>query len=426
MAEDANHKIYIAPSDLAIGLYIDLELGWMDHPFTFSSFKIRSDKDIRIIKSLKLQQIAVLPERSDVVLIDSSLDQEVEEVETSQADDKSLQEELWEQKQQQREKSRMFHQKRREISKKYRQASSQIKKVTDDLRQRPANAIHDIDEIISDLASTFEDGKDMLTNLVNLGNDAPTDFDHITNVTMLSLMLGSTLELSDNDLKLLGTGALLHDIGKIDVPAGICNKKTPLNPAEQQIMKHHTLYGRKLIERVKSLNHNILDIIEQHHEMLDGSGYPNGLRGNQLSTLVRIVTITNLYDNLCNPHDIAAAVTPKVALATLYHHYRDKVDRLLVERLVGLLGVYPPGSVVQLNDDRLGLVISAASGATLTPSLLIYDEQVPKEEAQIINLKDFPDLKIVEALNPGNFPVEIHQYLGVQDRLSYLAESMTM
>ena len=419
-------KTYIDPKDLAIGLYIDLELGWMDHPFTFSSFKIKSDKDIRIIQRLKLKQIALYPERSDVLLIDlpQTGDDNQGKAETDDSD--ALEAERWEEKQRQREKSRKFHQKRREIAKKYAATSKQIKQVTDDMRRRPANAIHDIDGIISGLAATFDDGKDMLAQLVNLGNEAPGDFNHITNVTMLSLMLGSSLGLSDNEMKLLGTGALLHDIGKIEVPGGIRNKKTALTLSEQEILKRHTYYGRKLIERIKSLNVEVLNIIEQHHEYLDGSGYPKGLKGKQLSTLVRIVTITNLYDNLCNPPDVSLAITPKLALARMYHHYSDKLDRSLVERLITLLGVYPPGSVIRLSDDKLGLVISACSGAALTPSVLIYDPDIPKQEAQIINLQDFPDLKIAEALNPGDFPPEIHQYLGMQDRLSYLAESMTM
>ncbi len=417
-------KIYLAPKDLAVGLYIDLELGWRDHPFTFSRFKIKTEKDIRIIKSLKLDQVAVYPQRSDVILIESALKNEEQDDST---DEESIDEAKWrEEKQQQHEKSREFHNKRREIASKYECASKQIKQVTRDLRNRPANAIHEIDGIVSELASTFDDSKDMLTQLVNLGNDQFSDSDHITNVTMLSLMLGSALGLSDNDMKILGTGALLHDIGKIEVPSGICSKRTALNSAEQEIMKRHTLYGRKLIERVKALNSDVLDIIEQHHEFIDGSGYPKGLKGQQISTLVRIVSIANLYDNLCNPADIDSAVTPKVALATLYHHYREKLDRSLVERLIGLLGVYPPGSVIRLSDDKIGLVISAASGSALAPSVLIYDPNIPKEEAQIVNLADMPDLKIAEALNPGDFPQEIHQYLGVQDRLSYLAESMTM
>jgi putative nucleotidyltransferase with HDIG domain len=419
-------KVYLAPADLAIGLYIDLELGWRDHPFTFSRFKIKSDKDIRIIKRLKLKRVAVYPKRSDVLLIETPATDCETQSEPVTAEDEAIEARQWEEKQQQLERSREFHRKRREIANKYNQASKQIRQVTADLRQRPANAIHDIDGIITQLAVTFEQGKDMLTQLVNLGNEDFSDFNHITNVTMLSLMLGSSLGLSGNDMKLLGTGALLHDIGKIEVPGGIRHKKTALTQSEQEILKRHTLYGRKLIERVKAMNVQVLDIIEQHHEYLDGSGYPKGLKGKQLSPLVRIVTITNLYDNLCNPADINAAVTPKVALATLYHHFKNKLDRSLVERLIGLLGVYPPGSVVKLNDETLGLVISAASGAALAPCVLVYDADIPKEQAQIINLQDFPELKIAEALNPGDFPPQIYQYLGVQDRLSYLAESMTM
>ncbi len=427
MTHPSEEKIYLPPEKLAVGLYIDLELGWMDHPFTFSSFKIKSDKDIRIIKSLKLKKVAVFPDRSDVLMLD--IPEEAGSDQTDSAEDEqenqALEQALWDEKQQQQEKSRLFHQKRREIARKYNETSSQIKQVTGDLRNRPANAIHDIDQIVTELAETFDHNQDMLTQLVNLENTDFSDFNHITNVTMLSLMLGSAIGLSENDMKLLGSGALLHDIGKIDVPGGIRNKRTALTSAEQEILKRHTQYGRKLIERTKSMNAEILNIIEQHHEYLDGSGYPKGLKGDQISRLARIVVITNLYDNLCNPADIAAAMTPKMALARMYHHYQDKLDRGLVEQLISLLGVYPPGSVVLLNDDSIALVVSAASNARLAPTVLIHNPDIPKEQAPVINLQDYPDLKIIEALGPGEFPPEIHHYLGVQDRLNYLAESMT-
>lgn len=114
---------------------------------------------------------------------------------------------------------------------------------------------------------------------------------------MLSLMLGSAIGISGEQLRRLGTGALLHDIGKIEVPTNIKIKTTKLTKSEQQIMQRHTISGRQLVMRVRDLDKRILDVIDKHHEFLDGSGYPKGLTGESLSTLVRIVTIANLYDN---------------------------------------------------------------------------------------------------------------------------------
>ena len=214
----------------------------------------------------------------------------------------------------------------------------------------------------------------------------------------------------------------MHDIGKIEVPGSIKVKKTALTPAEEKVMQRHTITGRALVERVRDMNREVLDIIDKHHEFLDSSGYPQRLDGDKLSKLVRIVTIVNLYDNLCNPTDPKTAMTPKNALATLYKHYQNKLDNDLVKQFIGLLGVYPPGTVVKLNDDGIGLVISANSQSSLRPGVLIYDPDTPKEQAMILDLSEHPDVQILEALRPGDFPPEIHSYLGIQERIGYMME----
>jgi len=430
MTQAESNTITVAVKDLVVGLYIDLNLKWIDHPFTFSRFKIKNENDIKVIKSLKIKTVTVYLDKSDVLFLQTETQDEDESFDNTtqeaiEEEQKKLEETLWKQKEEQREKARKINKKRQEITKKYNVTSKQIQNVTRDLKLRPANAIHEVDDIVDSMATTFEGSGGMRTQLVNLSDRGYTDYNHLTNVTILSLMLGSAEGMSPDELNLLGTGALLHDIGKIDIPGSINNKKTALTVAEQNIIQRHPLYGLQLINRIRVMDKNVLDVIQKHHEFLNGTGYPAGLKADQLSKFVRIVSITNLYDNLCNPSDSKAAITPKLALATLYHKYHEKLDRTLVERLIGILGVYPPGTVVRLNDEKIGLVISTDSRAALQPDVLIYNPEIPKEEAQIISLTDFPDLKIEDALNPGDFPDEIHQYLGIQERLGYLAESLT-
>ncbi len=423
-----NNKTTVAVQDLVVGLYVDLNLKWMEHPFTFSSFKIKNENDLKVIKSLKIKTVTVHLDKSDVLVLDTPTntnEQEHSTTEEQSEEDKKLEEMLWKKKEEQRLKAIKINKKRKEITKKYNVTSKQIQKVTKDLKHRPANAIHEVDDIVNEMAATFEGSEDMMTQLVNLGNGEHTDYNHITNVTMLSLMLGAAEGMNSDELKNLGTGALLHDIGKIDIPGNIKNKKTALTAAEQLIVQRHPGYGSQMINRIRVMDKDVLDVISKHHELLDGTGYPAKLKASQLSKFVRIVSIVNLYDNMCNPADMDSALTPKIALATLYHKYKDKLDRTLVEKFIGLLGIYPPGTVVRLNDGKLGLVISADSRAALQPSVLIYNPEIPKEEAQIVSLLEYPDLKVTEALKPGDFPEEIHQYLGIQERLGYLAESLT-
>jgi HD-GYP domain-containing protein (c-di-GMP phosphodiesterase class II) len=392
-------------------MYIELGLSWSKHPFAFSRFKIASQKDLKIIQGLGLKQVTLFPEKSDVSIAPHQ--------EATNGDDQKLGA-LSLEKQLQQEKAAVLRQKCKIITRQYHELSNKIRKLTHEMKIQPANEIHNIDDLVIEMTSIFERGDNLATSLVNLSGGLHDDYNHIINVTMLSLMLGSEVGISGDQLKQLGTGALLHDIGKIEVPTNIKIKTTKLTNPETKIMQRHTTSGRLLIERVRDLDKCILDVIDKHHEFLDGSGYPKGLTGESLSTLVRIVAIANQYDNLCNPADVETATTPKSALAILYQHYQGKLDRDLIERLISLLGVYPPGTVIELNDDSIGLVIFSNPEDSLRPVILIYDPDVPKEETMIIDLTEHPDIQILGELKPGYYPPDIHSYLDMEDRIGVM------
>ncbi len=403
---------------LVKGLYVDLELSWNEHPFMFSRFKIKSDNDLRAIRKLGMTEITVIPERSDVGAVD-------ETPRETPADQKMALDELWQNKNAHIEQANHFRDKRQRVAKRYKQQAQRVKNIIGEMKSQPANAIHNVDEVVEDLASTFDGQPDLVTNLVNLGSGTHTACNHAINVTMLSLMLGNAEGLSKDELQHLGMGALLHDMGKIEISSSITMKKAPLSHAEGKVLERHTLLGRKLAECVRDLPEATLEIIELHHEFLDGSGYPHGLPATKLSKLVRIVTVTNIYDSLCNPPDPGNAVTPKTAMAMMYSKYRDKLDRKLVERFIQTLGVYPPGTVVRLNDESIGLVITADPGALLQPEVLLYNVDIPRDQALIVDLKDQDELSIVDVLRPGDYPERIYEYLGIQERLGYFIENQT-
>jgi len=414
MAKKQETKEKIPVDQLVKGLYVDLELSWSEHPFMFAQFKINSDKDIAVIKTLGLKQVTIIPERSDIAPTETSPTEDIKQEEV--LDD------MWQEKKLQIEKANLYKEKRKEISRRYQQQAKKVRKITSEIKSQPANAIHNVDEVVEDLASNFEGDGDMLTNLVNLGSGDHSEYNHAVNVTMLSLMLGKAEDLSKSEMQQLGMGSLLHDMGKVEIPGSITMKKTPLTNPEAKLLERHTTLGRKLAERVRDLPKDVFDIIELHHEFLDGSGYPNNLLATKISKLVRIVAIANVYDNFCNPTDPAKAVTPKTALAMMYSKFKDKLDRQLIEKFIHILGVYPPGTVVKLNDESIGLVITADPKAMLQPEVLLYNPDIPKEQAITVDLKEHENLSIKDVLRPSEYPARIYEYLGIEERLGYLIE----
>lgn len=420
-------KIKIPVENLIVGLYIDLELGWADHPFTFSKFKIKNEKEIRVIKSLNLSDITVFQGNSDVPIpTDKPQNESTDPDPIDTEQDKIDINAQWDEKKDCIDQASALREKRKLLTKLYQEKARRIAGLTKDMSTKPANAIQNMDEIVGEMVSDILNSDDLLTNMVSMDSDDYSEAHHTANVAMLSLMLGAAEELSENDMKTLASGALLHDIGMLKVPHNIRYKKEALSKAELNIYKQHPLLGRKLIEMVKKMDSRLMSIIEHHHEYLDGSGYPYGIKSGQISKLVRIITIVDLYDELCNPVDNDKALTPKVALATLYSKYEHKIDRSLVQKLIGILGIYPPGTIVKLSDGSIALVISTEPNHVKSPDVIIYDPTTPKEDSTIIRLKFHEDITVEQALNPGSYPPEINNYFKLSDRIGYMIQSQEL
>ena len=412
----ASKKVKLSVDKLLVGFVVDLELPWTKHPFLFSKFKITSKADILIIKQLGLKEVTVFPDQSDIELAHQSQ----KESSSPAAESKELADERWKEKNAKLENADKYRKRRSSVAKKYNEQAAKVRKLTHELKTEPANAIRDAAGLVDGLASEFEEQGEILTNLVNLGAGAHTMYNHSINVTVLSLSLAATRGIQGDELRHLARGALLHDVGKVELPGPVLNKTTALNKAEQGVFMQHASLGRKLCELVEGMPQAVLKIIELHHEYLDGTGYPHRKKGSDIPELVKIVAVANTYDNLCNPRDPSKALTPKIALATMYSKFKDKLDNEIVQTFISTLGVFPPGSVVGLNDESIGLVVSVDPHDMLNPEVLLYNPEIPPLQALIINLKEHDDLKIVKVLKPGEYPKRVYEYLGIEERIGFM------
>lgn len=418
-----NKAVKVSVDNLIPGLYVDLKLSWKDHPFLFGKFKIRSQQEIAVIKGLGLKTVTVYPGRSDIKMPQAN-SQESDPPADDQ-DDAAIKDKLWEQKKAKVEKAGYYRLRRQRVYHRYSESAKRVKNFTNNLQTAPANAIRDAEEVIEDMASAFEKEDSVLMNLVNLSASDYSLYHHALNVTILSLSLGRALGFHQESLRQLGMGAILHDVGKIMVPGKVLHKKTPLTPSEQGILESHPILGSRLTQRVQSLSQATIEVIERHHEMRDGSGYPNHLKDDAVPVHAQIVAVANLYDNLCNPPNNQRAATPKEALAMLYAKYRNRFETYVVETFVRTMGIYPPGCVVRLSDDSLGLVVAIDPQALLQPTVLLYNPDIPRTEALMVNLIEHPELTVTSVLRPGEYPARIYDYLGIEERIGYFFEDRT-
>jgi len=401
-------KVKIPVDRLVPGLFIDLERSWMNHPFLFSKFKLMSVQEIAVLRELGITEVTVLPELSDTKL-----------PEMEPAADVLTQQSLWREKHDKIDQASIYRSSRHRIAARYQETVKRIKNLTTDLKSAPANAVRDAHTVAAEMAQAFQKESNVLINLVNLADQRFTMYNHTLNVTVLSLYMGSNLGFEQEQLRRLGLGAVMHDIGKSAVPAKILMKREALNPSEQKLMQSHTLLGSRLVQQIDTLPPESLAIMEQHHEFLDGSGYPKGLSGSDISKMARIVAIANLYDNLCNPPEAKNAMTPKNAMAVLFQKYKDRLDAQIVQRFIQTMGVYPPGTVVKLSDGSIGLVTAVDPKALLKPQVLLYSDDIPRNEAVLVDLQKIAGLSVVDVLKAGPQTERVFSYLGIQERVGY-------
>lgn len=406
---------YISPDQLCVGLYVHLDLSWWEHSFAFSNFKIKDEGQLKQLRALGLKRLRYDRARSDcepLPLPESPAQQ------PPPPPPPDPQEQVRQARVQQLS---VLRKRLSEVDRAFVQASQRVRALNQSLRNQPEETVKQAGALVNEMVATML-GEDGVALHSITGKAAEDAYVHSLNVTVLSMMLGRQLGLDAEASHMLGMGALLHDIGKLELPSKVLLKPPPLTRPEQQLLEMHTLYGKRMGEKLM-LDDDVLRIIYEHHEHCDGSGYPQQLREASIGRLSRIVCIANHFDNLCNPVDPRVALSPHEALARMFlPQYRVRFDDVALKAFIRCMGVYPPGSLVQLEDERYALVLGMHPTLPMKPTLIVYDPAVPKEEALIVNLEAEPKLAIASSMRPSQLPPEALEYLNPRQQLTYYVD----
>ena len=435
----AEGSIRIKIEQVCPGLYISLGERWIDHDFLFNSFRLSSQAQIAKLREMGLTHIEYFPARSTAQPLpmaapaspDAVHEQPAQPVATPDPNE-NLAGEL-----SQRnggltpisEKGgltpisgagrelRMARvaARREELArceKAYLRSVEAVRGLMADVFIAPREAREKasglVDSIIDDLVASQH-------AVVNLMSDSLLDTGvryHSLIVTILSLLLGRSLQLDPEVLNHLGMGALLHDLGKVMVPAGVLRIDAGLRNRHQEASyRTHVDHGTQLCGQLGIDQPSVIEIIRNHHERLDGQGFPNGLVKEQISVLTRIVSIANRFDGLCHTIDPTRAMTPAEALASMYRRESAALDVSLMQRFIKCLGVWPAGTLVQLSNGAVALVTAVAPDDTLRPTVMVGDPSVPRAEALIVDLREAQDVRIERALRPGELEPAVLAYL---------------
>ena len=421
MAGSGEGRQRIKIGQVRIGLHIRLD-SWLGHPFLLSSFKIRNEQQIAALVAMGLADIEYLPDKSDVgpadleplAPADTALpaDDKAAELEALMLDKKARIESL----NQERERIRA-------AERKYLKTANNVQNVMRLANNNPRSAAQLSGEIAGELAEVFLSEQNTYIHLMGENVTDENAYFHRLNVTVLSLILARAVGIDNAEvMRDIAQGAVLHDVGKAALPSKILLKDEELNRAETSLLQMHPGYGIKLMQPVEALPGRVKQIILFHHEMVDGSGYPNGIKADTLEQAVRLVAIANAYDCLCNQRVVKRSRTPSEALSYMYKHELAKYDKAALSAFIKVLGIYPPGTIVKLASGKVGIVMSADERDILNPNLMIYDPTIPKENAAVVNLKRDLDDAIERTLRPAALPAPIHDYLSPRKRVCYFVD----
>lgn len=400
--------------ELRVGLYVHLDLGWMSHPFPLSSFKISSAEQIATIRSLGLKQVRWSPDKSDPPKPDAA------GAPAGGAARAPTAAEIEAQKKARREALAAQRGAQAQAERQYAEATQAWRQLNGQVANEPEAARQSAEALTRALLDKMLGDQELCIRLLTEGaGDRATA--HALNVTIVSLLMGRVFGLAEEEMMELGLGAMLHDIGKQDVPDRLKFPEDGFSSAEMAIYREHVAHGVRHGRRM-GVSPGTLLVIAQHHEQADGTGFPQQLPVEKMSGAARIVALVNRYDNLCNPLQPSKALTPHEALSLLFAQGKQKFDATMLSGFVRMMGVYPPGSLVQLTDDRYGMVVSVNSSRPLKPRVLVHEPKVPRDEALYADLEREPDVGIRRSLKSSQLPPAALEYLAPGRRIAYFFE----
>jgi len=424
---------------LCVGMFVHLGLSWISHPFPLGSFKIANAEQIDTIRSLGLKRLRWNPAQSDVVATSTGRwgPREDDGAVACGADDAAGRDEsgpasTFELTAPPEVAARQAH--KRAISeqrdalalceRQFTEASHDFKRLNDLVVGRPQEARAQAEALSKALVDKMLGEQDLCVRLLTeaAGDKASM---HALNVTIISLLMGRTFGLSEPDMQDLGVGAMLHDIGKSELPDRVRHRDESLSPSELRFYEEHVAHGVTLARKM-GLTPGAMLVLAQHHEHADGSGFPLHLNTDRMTAGARIVALVNRYDNLCNPHFAARALTPHESLSLLFAQGKSKFDTAILGAFIRMMGVYPAGSTVQLTDDRYAMVVGVNSSRPLKPRVLVDERGVPRDDALIVDLETVQGVGIRRSIKPMQLPVESLEYLAPRPRVAYFFEPVRL
>src|SRR3990170_3635211 len=401
---------------LKIGMFVEeLDRPWIDSPFFFHKKLLKKQAHIDKLVSHGIRHVTINTEKGadyeeEAILNNSekshltevSKEPQSPPVQPEYADPVKIEEEL---------------PRAMEIR---NNVSNVVKNIFNDARMGKAIEVNDVKEQVGDIVDSVFRNRDALLCLTNLKDYDDYTFMHCVNIGILAVSFGRHLGMKKKQLENIGFGGILHDIVKTMIPESILNKPGKYTEAEYEIMKRHVNLGGEILRKHDNIPEEAMLVALQHHERFNGTGYPNRLFGGKISIEGQIASISDVYDALTYDRVYQTAATCHSTIKKLYEWGDTLFDRVLIEKFVQCIGIYPYNSLVELNTGQCGIVVSMNHQSLLRPKVrIVLDSSRKPQDPILVDLSEDKDgngeylYSILKELDPAVLGVDISQFAGL-------------
>lgn len=399
----------VSVQQLQPGMFIhDMNCGWMEHPFMTGTLKVKSDKEIEKIAGNGIREVYIDTAKG-LDVIDAPTETEVKASITREM-------EIIAEKAKPVE-SASLHDEMARSQKVHGEANKIIHSLMQDVRLGKQIELEQVDPIVGRMSESILRNQDALLSLCRIKQKDNYTFLHSVSIGALMMSFARAVNLSPEEMRLVGIGGMLHDIGKMKVPDEILNKPGKLTDEEFDIMRSHVVYSRDILSDTPGIAQASLDVAAQHHERFDGSGYPLKLKGPEMSIYGQMASIVDVYDAITSDRCYHKGMEPTVALRKMFEWSKFHFNPELVHTFVRSIGIYPVGTLVMLESSRIGIVIEQREASLAQPLVRVVfnakkDFYIKPEDVDLSKPlgKGGAD-KIISHESPAKWGIDPHKFM---------------
>ncbi len=397
-------KVKVRSEDLQIGMFVsELDKDWSESSFLMQGFTLENREDIEAVK-----------EQCQFVYIDFKSDTQFKSYRLATSSSKTYKSQNEESVE---AKANYLQDKIRPAAARFKKSSKLMKGVMDRIMLGEDFDLHGVRDIVKENVKQVLENEDAMLMMTLLKNKSDSRAEHSLNVSVLAIGFARFLGYDEMQLEDIGMGALLHDIGQVKVDSKLLSKPGKLNQNEMAQMCQHPKFGLDILQNKEGLTPSCIDIAVNHHERLGGQGYPRGLTADKISKNVRLVSIVDVFESLTTPQVFRRSMSVVEAYKILMGGKKTHYDEKMVVKFIEWRGIYPPGSIVEMENGEVGIVMSSNPDAKLKPKvILVLDEFKQPRQERIVNLSKMAldgnsnPYKVIRAFENTAFGLDLQSY----------------